>query len=104
MTDRLKGKNIFITGASGGLGERIAYFSAAEGAQVILAARSKARLQTVREKSFPILGHRAALLYWMSAGQRKSNRFLKRPGRSTFLSTMQVLEFLSLPLKRLLKT
>ncbi|ATH92290.1 SDR family NAD(P)-dependent oxidoreductase [Bacillus glycinifermentans] len=56
MADRLKGKNILITGASGGLGERIAYYSAAEGAEVILTARSEARLQTVREKIISDLG------------------------------------------------
>ncbi|MCZ0067588.1 SDR family oxidoreductase [Bacillus sonorensis] len=50
MNKRLKGKTLLITGASGGLGERIAYFSAAEGAEVILAARSDSRLKTVQKK------------------------------------------------------
>ncbi|MDA7027053.1 SDR family oxidoreductase [Bacillus sp. CLL-7-23] len=50
MAKRLQHKKILITGASGGLGERIAYFSAKEGADVILTGRRKDRLEAVKQK------------------------------------------------------
>ncbi|PRS10129.1 oxidoreductase [Bacillus atrophaeus] len=47
---KLAGKRIWITGASGGLGERIAYLCAAEGARVLLSARREDRLQEIKRK------------------------------------------------------
>ncbi|MCP6681157.1 SDR family NAD(P)-dependent oxidoreductase [Bacillus nakamurai] len=46
---RLTDKRIWITGASGGLGERLAYLCAAEGAHVFLSARREDRLQEVKK-------------------------------------------------------
>ncbi|MGR6063464.1 SDR family NAD(P)-dependent oxidoreductase [Bacillus velezensis] len=46
---RLTDKRIWITGASGGLGERLAYSCAAEGAHVFLSARREYRLQEVKK-------------------------------------------------------
>ncbi|MFO6496114.1 MULTISPECIES: SDR family NAD(P)-dependent oxidoreductase [Bacillus] len=50
MKKSLIDKRVMITGASGGLGERIAYYSAAAGAEVILAARRAERLDQLKEK------------------------------------------------------
>lgn len=50
MGRSLKDKRILITGASGGLGERIAYYSAREGAEVILAARREERLDALKQR------------------------------------------------------
>lgn len=49
MQQKLKEQNVMITGASGGLGERIAYHAAKEGAEVILAARRKDRLMALKQ-------------------------------------------------------
>lgn len=46
----IAGKRIWITGASGGLGERIAYLCAAEGAHVLLSARREDRLKEIKRK------------------------------------------------------
>lgn len=46
----IAGKRIWITGASGGLGERIAYLCAAEGAHVLLSARREDRLIEIKRK------------------------------------------------------
>ncbi|MFC5861661.1 SDR family NAD(P)-dependent oxidoreductase [Acidicapsa dinghuensis] len=43
----LKGKTVFITGASSGIGEFTAYAFAAEGARLLLAARRKDKLESV---------------------------------------------------------
>lgn len=43
----LRGKTVFITGASAGIGEFTAYAFAAEGAKLLLAARRKEKLETV---------------------------------------------------------
>ncbi len=52
--ESLKGKNVFITGATSGIGESCAYSFAAEGANVIISARRLNVLnevaQTIREK------------------------------------------------------
>jgi uncharacterized protein len=49
MTGRLKGKNIIITGASGGIGAEIAKLCAAQGANLILLARSMDKLQQLQK-------------------------------------------------------
>ncbi len=46
----IAGKRIWITGASGGLGERIAYLCVAEGAHVLLSARREDRLIEIKRK------------------------------------------------------
>ncbi|RFB17076.1 SDR family oxidoreductase [Bacillus sp. HNG] len=54
MNSRLKGKTIVITGASSGIGEKIAYLVAEQGATPVLLARSYDQLekiaQNIREK------------------------------------------------------
>lgn len=50
MNERLKGKTVFITGASGGLGEKIAYQAALKGAHVYAAARRMEPLERLRTK------------------------------------------------------
>jgi short-subunit dehydrogenase len=50
MNEMLKGKTVFITGASGGLGERITYQAALQGAEVYAAARRKEPLDKLSEK------------------------------------------------------
>jgi uncharacterized protein len=45
VNDRIKGKNIVITGASGGIGAEIARLCAASGANLVLLARSIDKLQ-----------------------------------------------------------
>ncbi|MED1205248.1 SDR family NAD(P)-dependent oxidoreductase [Heyndrickxia acidicola] len=47
--DRIKGKNIVITGASGGLGEQIAYSCARSGANLALLARNTERLNAIKD-------------------------------------------------------
>lgn len=49
MQQKLKEQNVMITGASGGLGERIAYHAAKEGAEIILAARRRDRLMALKQ-------------------------------------------------------
>src|SRR6202042_3401327 len=53
----LKGKTVFITGASSGIGESTAYTFAAEGARLLLCARRKDKVdavaQAAREKGAP---------------------------------------------------
>lgn len=53
---RLKGKVVLITGASGGLGEQIAYAVAKRGAVVAAAARRLERLQAVQERCRELSG------------------------------------------------
>jgi hypothetical protein len=47
INERLKGKTIAITGASGGLGEKIAHLSAARGARLVLLARNRQKLDQI---------------------------------------------------------
>ena len=47
--NRLQGKHVVITGASGGLGKEIAIQTAKQGASVILLARSMDKLEAVRQ-------------------------------------------------------
>jgi len=49
VNGRLKGKTIVITGASGGLGEKIAYAAAKSGANVVLLARKLEKLEKIKE-------------------------------------------------------
>ncbi len=46
----LKGKTVFITGASSGIGEFTAYAFAAEGARLLLAARRIEKLESVAKQ------------------------------------------------------
>lgn len=50
MNQRIKGKTIFITGASSGLGEQIAYKCAESGANLILAARRYDKLIKLKDE------------------------------------------------------
>ena len=47
---RLTGKRIWITGASGGIGEKMAYLAAAEGAEIIVSARRIEKLAGVKKR------------------------------------------------------
>jgi uncharacterized protein len=47
INHRLKGKNVVITGASSGIGEKIAKEAAASGANVVLLARSSDKLEQI---------------------------------------------------------
>ena len=47
----LKGKTVFITGASSGIGESTAYAFAAEGARLLLCARRKDKVDAVAKKA-----------------------------------------------------
>src|SRR5271155_4452340 len=46
----LTGKIVFITGASGGIGESTAFAFAAEGARLLLCARRKEKIEAVAEQ------------------------------------------------------
>ncbi|MBS4209679.1 SDR family oxidoreductase [Bacillus sp. FJAT-50079] len=48
--ERIKGKTIVITGASGGLGEKIAYTCAQSGANLVLLARNQEKLTQIAER------------------------------------------------------
>lgn len=48
VNERLNGKTIVITGASGGLGEQIAYAAAKNGANIVLLARNLKKLETLK--------------------------------------------------------
>lgn len=48
MNERLKGKTILITGASGGLGEKIAHECAKNGANLLLLARTIEKLKQIK--------------------------------------------------------
>lgn len=50
MNERVKGKNIVITGASGGIGAEIARLCAASGANLVLLARSIDKLQQLESE------------------------------------------------------
>ncbi|MED3561726.1 SDR family oxidoreductase [Bacillus xiapuensis] len=50
VRDHLKGKNIVITGASGGIGAEIAKLSAASGANLVLLARSIGKLKQLQSE------------------------------------------------------
>ncbi|HKM42942.1 MAG TPA: SDR family oxidoreductase [Limnochordia bacterium] len=66
---RLRGKIILITGASGGLGEQVAYEAARQGASVIVTARREERLIAVREKCRDLSG-REAFSHVLDVGDR----------------------------------
>ena len=48
--DRLKGKVVWITGASSGIGEQLAYCLASRGVKLVLSARRTEELERVLEK------------------------------------------------------
>jgi short-subunit dehydrogenase len=50
VLNQLKGKHVVITGASSGIGEKIALMVAERGARPILLARSIDKLQTISEE------------------------------------------------------
>ena len=60
MTEHLKNKNVFITGASSGIGEACARAFAREGSNLLLAARRKERIDTLArelEDTYGIMAH-----------------------------------------------
>lgn len=60
MNERIKGKTIAVTGASGGLGMEIARQAAKSGANLILLARSYDKLEALRDElmaKYPISAH-----------------------------------------------
>lgn len=59
ITKTVKGKNIIITGASSGIGERTAFLLSECGAHVILLARTEDKLKTVKE-NIETLGGKAS--------------------------------------------
>ena len=59
ITKAVKGKNIIITGASSGIGERTAFLLSECGAHVILLARTEDKLKTVKE-NIEVLGGQAS--------------------------------------------
>ena len=56
--NRLEGKDVIITGASGGLGKQMALRFAQEGAKLAICARREKKLQETRT-SASRLGHRS---------------------------------------------
>ena len=64
MSEQLKNKNVFITGASSGIGEACAEAFAREGANLLLAARRKERIETLSrmlEEKYLVMTHGFAL-------------------------------------------
>ena len=60
MSVHLKNKNVFITGASSGIGKACATAFAREGSNVLLAARRKERIDTLArelESTYGIMAH-----------------------------------------------
>lgn len=47
INNRIKGKTVVITGATGGLGEQLAIMCAQNGAQLFLIARNEDKLNTM---------------------------------------------------------
>lgn len=50
LAESLKGKTVLITGASFGIGERVAYKLAKTGAHIILVARTREKLQEIKDE------------------------------------------------------
>jgi short-subunit dehydrogenase len=48
--DTIKGKNVLITGATGGIGSKTAKLLSASGANLFIAARNKEKLQSLAKK------------------------------------------------------
>ncbi len=69
LDQRLKNKTILITGASGGLGEQVAYESARRGAVVIVTARREDRLIAVQERCTKFSGAES-FAYVLDVGDR----------------------------------
>ena len=65
VDQRLKGKAVLITGASGGLGEQVAYEAARRGA-VVIGAAGRDRLNEVRERCTELSGGPPMLICLMS--------------------------------------
>jgi len=61
LKERLKGKNVLITGASFGIGEQLAYMLADTGAHLILVARTEEKLVQVK-KEVALRGGRATVV------------------------------------------
>ena len=62
--DRLKGKVVWITGASSGIGEELAYRLASLGAKLVLSARRTEELQRVLEKCKCTLPYLYMAIVW----------------------------------------
>lgn len=58
---RLTGKTVFITGASSGIGEEMAYEAARQGANLVLAARREEKLNSVKQKCENLSGISASV-------------------------------------------
>ncbi len=57
--EKLSGKTILITGASGGLGEEIAYEAAKKGARVLLCSRREEELSKISKKCSTLSGQKS---------------------------------------------
>ena len=66
---RLRGKTVLITGASGGLGEQVAYQAAKQGASVIVTARNEERLRAVGKRCQELSG-RESFAHVLDVGDR----------------------------------
>lgn len=98
MNERLKGKTVVITGASGGLGEKIAHLCAASGARPVLLARNQEKLAQVARQigdgqhvdCLPIVCDLSRQEEIPSVFQE----ILQETGGSIYLSTMPAMAFL----------
>lgn len=50
LSDKYKGKVVWITGASSGVGEGLAYVLASTGAKLVLSGTNKERLEKVKQQ------------------------------------------------------
>lgn len=89
---RLTGKRIWITGASGGIGEKMAYLAAEEGAEVIISARRVEKLTSVKEKIMSAGG--VCHIAQLDVSQLEDiDRAYEEVGLTIFWSTMLTLAY-----------